>query len=348
MRLLIVKMSSLGDVVHTLAAVSDAAAAFAGREVLEIDWVVEEAFAPIAARHPAVSRVIPIAWRRWRQDLWGSRAAWGAFLRRLRGQRYDLVLDAQGLVKSAVVSALARSRRRAGLSWRSAREPASSLVASRRIRVLRGAHAVDRLRDLFAGALDYRVPATAPAFGLPRAASPSGRCVLLHGTTWASKQWPMRFWRELARYAAAAGLEVVVPWGDDVERRQAERIVDGTGGRVLDRMDLDSLIDELGAASLVVGVDTGLAHLAAAQAVPAVVLFGATSSDLTGCRGPRVRNLQATFPCSPCLRRTCGYRGPLPSWQGETVEPGCYGSLSPEPVWRAAEDLVDADRVLHL
>lgn len=348
MRLLIVKTSSLGDVVHTLAAVSDAAAAHAGSEPLEIDWVVEEAFAPIAARHPAVRRVIPVAWRRWRRDLRASRGALRTFLGALRERRYDLVLDAQGLVKSAAITAAARSRRRAGLSWRSAREPLAALAVGRRVRISRDGHAVDRLRALFAAALDYPLPASEADFGLCPRVAPEARCVLLHGTTWASKQWPVAFWRALAGQAAAAGLAVDVPWGDDAERRQADAIAAGTRARVLDRLGLDALMDRLAGAAVVVGVDTGLAHLAAAQGVPTLVLFGSTSSELTGCRGARVRNLQARFPCSPCLRRHCSYTGPLPSWQGQLVTPACYASLPPEAVWRAAEELVDAGRVLHL
>ncbi|MEQ9006202.1 MAG: lipopolysaccharide heptosyltransferase I [Pseudomonadales bacterium] len=346
MRVLIVKMSSLGDVVHTLPAVTDAAAARHGE--LTLDWVVEEAFAPIAARHPAVHRVLPIAWRRWRRDLAGHRGDWRAFVSALRGSDYDLVLDAQGLVKSAAVTVLARGGSRVGLSWGSAREPLASLVLGRPVAVAKGGHAIDRLRQLFAEALGYAMPSHAPDFGLPRPARPNGRCLLLHGTTWPSKLWPTPFWRDLAQRAAAAGFEVVVPWGSDEERVRAGEITAGTPARVLDRLGLDALADELAAASLVVGADSGLAHLAAALGVPTVVLFGATSLALTGCRGRRVANLQSTFACSPCLSRHCRYRGPLPAWQGQPVTPACFGELPPERVWTSAQELLDADRVLHL
>lgn len=336
MRVLVVKMSSLGDVVHALPGVTDAARALGDR--VRFDWVVEEAFAAIPARHPAVDRVLPIAWRRWRGDLRRHRAELAAFLRSLRAQRYDLVVDAQGLIKSAAVTALARGAVKAGLSRASAREGLAALAYRRRVAVPKGGHAVDRVRRLFAGALDYPAPVGEPDFGLTPAARPTGRCVLLHGTTWQSKHWPERFWIDLAQRAGDT-LEVVVPWGDQAERERAERIAAAAPARVLPRGPLAALIDELAGASLVIGVDSGLAHLAAALGVPTLVVYGPTSSALTGSRGARARNLQAGFPCSPCLARQCRYRGPPQPVDGMPVEPACFATLTPERVWRAAAEL---------
>jgi heptosyltransferase-1 len=355
MRVLLVKMSSLGDVVHALPGVTDAAAAREGGAV-SFDWVVEEAFAAIPSRHPAVAEVIPMAWRRWRRGLRGSAPEMRRFLRDLRRRRYDVVLDAQGLLKSAAVVALARGRVRAGLSRTSAREGAASIVYGRPVAVPREHHAVDRIRALFAGALGYPRPAGPPDYGIAgafggRNPGVSRHCLLLHGTTWESKLWPVAFWREIARRAAAAGFEVLVPWENAAEQRRAGEIAAGTAARVLDRRPLAALMEELAGAALVVGVDSGLAHLSAALEVPTVVVYGSTSSALTGCRGVRVRNLQAQFPCSPCLSRVCTYTGPPQTWQGEAVVPACYASLGPDTVWQAATELVsghrDADRLLH-
>lgn len=351
MRVLLVKMSSLGDVVHALPGVSDAARA---RGVV-FDWVVEEAFAAIPARHPAVADVIPIAWRRWRRDLAGNRGELGSFVARLRQRRYDLVLDAQGLIKSAAVTALARGLK-AGLSRQSAREGAASFAYRQQIVVPRQRHAIDRIRLLFAEALGYPPPAGVPEYRIAaadaRREDEPRRCFLLHGTTWPSKLWPVRFWRELAGRAAADGFDVVVPWADETERRRAREITDGTRATVLERMPLAALIEALAGASLAVGVDSGLSHLAAALEVPTVAIYGSTDSALTGLRGARVRNLQADFPCSPCFSRICTYRGPEQRRQGTLVEPACYASLPPERVWQAAGDLLgrsgDADRILHL
>lgn len=356
MRVLLVKTSSLGDVVHTLPGVTDAVAVL-GAGAVTFDWVVEEAYAAIPARHPAVSEVIPMAWRRWRRDIGSSSAEMRTFLARLRQRRYDMILDAQGLMKSAAVTVLARGRTRTGLSRTAAREGTASLFYRRQLAVPRDRHAVERTRALFAGALGYDRPEAPPDFGIAPSPAAGGRgarprCLLLHGTTWESKHWPLRFWREIARRAQAAGYRVLVPWGDDGERRRAGEIAAGTGAVVADRMPLAGLADMLAGASLVVGVDSGPAHLAAALAVPTVVIYGSTSSALTGCRGRRVRNLQARFPCSPCLSRTCSYRGPEQTWQGETVVPACYATVSPEAVWEAVTELVtgaaDADCLLHI
>ncbi|HEX7034223.1 MAG TPA: lipopolysaccharide heptosyltransferase I [Pseudomonadales bacterium] len=345
MRVLLVKMSSLGDVVHALPAVTDAAAALGPS--LELHWVVEEAFAAIPARHPAVAEVIPVAWRRWRRNLGGSRGEMRAFLRRLRSRRYDLVLDAQGLLKSAAICALARGPA-AGFARRSAREGAAALFYRTPVAVPRGQHAVDRLRQLFACALRYPLPPSAPQFGLTAAASAESprqrQCVLLHGTTWASKEWPVRFWRELAARAAEADFEVLVPWGNDAERARAHGIADGTAARVLDREPLERLTARLAAAELVVGVDSGLTHLAAALGVPTVAVYGSTAPQLTGVRGPRAVALAASEPeCVPCLRRECTYQGPALTWRGAPVRPDCYASVSPERVWRASRALVAAE-----
>lgn len=354
MRILLVKMSSLGDVVHALPGVSDAAAILGAETTF--DWVVEEAFAAIPARHPSVSEVIPVAWRRWRRNLPAGCADMRAFAGRLRQRRYDVVLDAQGLVKSAVVTALARGRIKAGLSRASAREGMASLAYQRQVAVPREHHAIDRIRALFAGALGYRPPAGPPEYGIRRAPAATRpparpRCLLLHGTTWESKLWPVPFWREIAERAAREGYEVAVPWGSEEERVRARQMVDGTSAGLLDRRPLADLVEELSTAAVVVGVDSGLAHLAAALEVPTVVIYGSTSSALTGVRGSRVRNLQADFACSPCLSRVCRYQGPERTWQGERVVPACYATVTPDVVWAAAVALTsrpgNADRLLH-
>lgn len=353
MRVLVVKMSSLGDVVHTLPALADAWAALEGR--VTFDWVVEEAFRAIPERHPAVTEVIPIAWRRWRRRLRDSGGELRRFAARLRRERYDLVIDAQGLVKSAAVTALARRRSSAGLDRASAREGAASLVYRRRIHVSRDRHAVDRVRMLFAGALGYPPPAGPPDFGFrdaSRVDAGSGACVLLHGTTWPSKQYPLDGWVKIARLAAAAGHRVLVPWGDEAERQRAERLAAAAPAEVLDRQPLAALADTLAGAAVAIGVDSGLTHLAAALDVPTVGIYGPTSSRLTGVRGGRARSLQADFPGAPCLSRPCRDPGQPSRRRSQAVDPACYASLPPERVWGAAEALLTerehADRLLHL
>lgn len=338
MRVLLIKMSSLGDVVHALPAVTDAAA-----HGVVFDWVVEEAFAAIPQAHPAVQRVLPIAWRRWRKQLARERGAMAGFARTLREEHYDLILDAQGLIKSAAVNLLGRSSRRAGLNFTSAREPWSAFACNRRVTVAMGDHAVSRLRALFAGALGYEMPETTPDFGLSPAEERSARiCLLLHGTTWASKHWPESMWRALAEDLVAAGWQVSLPWGGDEERQRAERIAAAAEGiDVLPALSLAELGDRIGQAGLVVGVDSGLTHLAGAKGRPTVVVYGSTSAVRTGALGDRVVNLQSELACAPCLNRTCRYRGETLRWRGEAVQPACYAQLSPERVRDEAMRLLE-------
>jgi heptosyltransferase I len=324
MRILVIKTSSLGDVLSTLPAVTDARRV---RPDLEIDWAVEEAFAPAPAWHPGVSRVIPVNLRRWRRRLAAREIA--AFLRQLRERRYDLIVDAQGLLKSALLALIARGPT-CGFDTSSAREGLAALLYGRRASASWELHAVDRQRQLFARALDYPVPETPPDFGLARPkrkGKPS--LILLHGATWTTKRWPESHWMALARLALAEGVEPRLRWQDAGEREQAERIAaSAPGTRVLPAPDLESLRAVIAEASVAAANDSGPAHLAAALGIPSVTLYGATRAEHNGTVGPRQVHLSAEFPCSPCRNRICSYRGP------SAVTPACYASLPPERVWR--------------
>lgn len=342
LRALIIKTSSLGDVVHTMAAVTDAAACIPG---IRFDWVVEEAFAALPALHPAVDRVIPVAIRRWRHD--PLRAVYSGelirFHRQLRVHRYDKVLDAQGLIKSAFIARMAQGTRY-GLDRRSAREPLASLAYQHRVNVSRRGHAIRRLRKLFSECLGYSLPSGQISFGidlsrLPPPANDQPFVVLLHGTNWTSKEWPEEYWIELVSLCAREGLESWLPQATETQRLRAINIAKHCpSARVLPAMELLQLTSLLSAARAVVGVDTGLAHLAAALEVPSVLLFGATDPARTGAKARYCRNLSADFTCAPCLQRHCSYAGP------SAVEPACFGLLSPSLVMRALEVEIEKRR----
>ena len=331
MRLLVVKLSSLGDVVHALPAVTDASRAIAD---LEVHWVVEEAYRDIPALHPAVSRVIPIALRRWRRSWRGAVAEIGDCISALRRDTYDVVLDAQGLIKSSVVAGLCRGVR-AGFDRASAREPLAAIGYRSGIAVAKGYHAIDRQRALFAGALGYRCPTAPLDYGLLRANPSRAGVVLAHGTTWASKRWPEAFWVELACRLMRSGIAATLPWGSDVERDRARRIAAGAPGAVVaERTDLRGMIDLLRRSAAVVSVDSGIGHLAAALGVPTIAVYGPTDPNLTGCRGEAVESLPAQFECAPCLARRCAYRGEPRVVAGARVEPPCFSTVTPERVWQ--------------
>jgi heptosyltransferase-1 len=332
MRLLIVKTSSLGDILQTLPAITDATTA---RPDLTIDWLVERAFAAAPAWHPQISDVIPIEFRRWRRrpDL-GEIAQ---LIRRLRERRYDLIIDAQGLLKSALLMLLARGPA-VGFDFSSAREGVVSLLYGRRAHASWELHAVDRQRRLFAQALGYPLPQTAPDYGLPRSARPErSRLLMLHGATWATKRWPEIYWSELANLAAAAGIEPVLRWHDRAERESAERIAAAAPGtRVIPAPNLETLRRVIAESSIVAANDSGPAHLAAALGVPSVTLYGATRPEHNGTLGPGQIHLAADFPCSPCRNRVCTFRGPAP------VTPACYATLPPARVWQELQQLLES------
>lgn len=341
MRVLLIKTSSLGDVIHALPALTDAARALPG---IQFDWVVEEGFAEIPAWHPAVAEVIPVAVRRWRKNLWQTvkTGEWRRFKQRLRAKPYDLVIDAQGLLKSAWLTRYTDAPV-AGLDKNSAREPLASRFYDQTHAVPRGQHAVERLRQLFGQALGYAVPAGLGDYGLDRArlCSTAGDnppyVLFLHGTTWDSKHWPELYWRQLAERMAGLGLQVHLPWGNPVEKARAERIAQGLEHAVvLPRLNLAGVAQVLANAQACVAVDTGIGHLAAALDVPTLSLFGPTNPGLTGAYGSSQVHLAADYPaCAPCLQKKCTYQPTDEDRRQFDLKrewPVCFTRLNPERV----------------
>ncbi|MFK8047178.1 MAG: lipopolysaccharide heptosyltransferase I [Halioglobus sp.] len=289
MRVLIVKMSSLGDVIHTLPALNDAVAAIPG---IRFDWVVEEAFAEIPAWHPAVDRVFPIALRRWRKKPMKNFRGpeWKKFRTSIGRRQYDLVIDAQGLLKSAMVARLVNAPRY-GMDKRSVREQLASLFYHHAIAVPKKLHAVERTRMLFAQSLNYPIPTSQGDYGV-RSNLKYGSdklpasLLFFHGTARAEKLWPVDHWIELARLLEAKNFKLWLPWGSEKERQRADHIAGSVNNaEVLPKLNLLGLASMLMEVDGVVAVDTGLAHLSAALDVPTVSLYGPTDIDLIGAYG---------------------------------------------------------------
>ncbi len=280
--LLFIKTSSLGDVVHQMPAVTDAARNVPG---LRMAWVVEEAFAPLARLHPAIAEVIPVATRRWRKQVF-QRATWhevAGFAARLRESDFDKVIDTQGLIRSALMAKLASGERH-GYDAQSIREPLAARFYDVTHTVSRALHAVKRNRLLTGLALDYQ-PQGAVDYGLPRPqrAAAAPYAVLLHGTSRPAKEWPEADWIALGLALQRRGLDLVLPWGSEAERLRSERLAAAIpNSRVLPRQSLDGTAQVIAGAAIVVGVDTGLLHLAAAYRVPLVAIFISTDPGLTG------------------------------------------------------------------
>jgi len=277
--LLFIKTSSLGDVIHHMPAVTEARVR---RPELRIAWVVEKALAPLARLHPAVDEVIPVAGREWRRGkAWGEI---GAFFRALRARHYDAIIDTQGLIKSAVIARVARGTRH-GYDPQSIKESFASRFYEVCHSVERQQHAIARNRALTGLALGY-APEGAPDYGLNRMrlAEPwaAPYAVLLHATADPGKEWPETKWRALVE-ALSRDIDVVLPYGDNRERARGQRIASGLDrARVPERQPLDGVARLIAGASFVVGVDTGLLHLAAALGVPLVAVFAGSEPGLTG------------------------------------------------------------------
>ena len=291
MRVLIVKVSSLGDIIHTLPAVTDAKQAHPN---LVFDWVVEENFTEIPSWHPAVDRVIPVAIRRWRKSPMRTylNHEFRAFKRALQGTRYDLVIDAQGLIKSGIISRMSRGLT-IGLSNRTVREPLAALFYNKAYSVPWTEHAVDRVRQLFSRALQYQYDADSISYGIDRAKLktttenvPGKTVVFLHGTTRVNKYWPKENWRKLAKLAIAYGYDVFLPWGTSEEKKRAEFIGEGNlNVKILGKKSLSDLAVVIIKSKGVIAVDTGLGHLAAALSKSTVSLYGPTNPALCGTYG---------------------------------------------------------------
>jgi heptosyltransferase-1 len=284
--ILFIKTSSLGDVVHHMPALTDARKAHPDAT---FSWLVEEAFAPLVRLHPAIDTVIPVASRRWRKSLYAPAtiAEIRASFRNIRAQRYDEIVDTQGLLRTAILTRAACGMRH-GYDASSVREPLASLFYDVRHRVERDMHAVERNRILSGLALGY-APDEAPDFGLDRARigkdSTSRYGLLLHATARREKQWPNADWIAFAKLFAQR-FELLLPWGTEAERARSEYIAAAVpGARVPDRAPLDQIAKLIAGAQFVVGVDTGLLHLAAALGVPVVAIFAGSKPALTGPMG---------------------------------------------------------------
>lgn len=292
-KLLIVKLSSLGDVVHAMPAVQDLRAAY---PQAQCDWVVEPGFAPLVRRCEGLHRVLECDLRRWRKQPFAAstRQAWRAFKAELQAQAYDAVLDLQGLSKSALIAWLARTTPNglryamANATTGSSYEAPTRWVADRAIALAPDVHAMVRARRLCAAALHY-TPQGPARYGLRSAAShpavPLGQPVvaLVHGTSRADKQWPQTHWVELAQRLHASGYRVALAQGSDAEGATSQAIAAQVQDAIVwPRMAIDSVCDALAACAGVVGVDSGLSHIATALDLPHVQIYNFDTAWRTG------------------------------------------------------------------
>jgi heptosyltransferase-1 len=298
MNVLIVKLSSMGDIISTLPAISDARQA---KPSISFDWVVEEGFAEIPRLHPAIVKVTPIALRRWRKHPFSritiKEAAY--FVKSLRSRNYDVIIDAQSLLKSALVAKIAHGDSYYGLDRQSARESLAACFYRYKFNISKQMHAVERIRMLFARSLGYQLDNTPPNYGIVLNLSTNiteKYLVFAHGSSRNNKCWQSNKWIELVLLAKASGFTVKLPWGSHEEFLRANEIAKSADNCiVLPQLSLIEMAQVISAAHGVVAVDTGLGHLTAALGTPSVSLYGPTNPNLAGTYGKNQLHLTNMF-----------------------------------------------------
>lgn len=354
MKILIVKLSSLGDVVHAMAAVQDIRQAYPDAR---IDWVVERGFAPLVLRCKGVHRVIPCELRRWRKAMFSpeTRQAWKLFKADLQQDDYDAVIDLQGLSKSALVSRLARltpSGKRYGMANQtegSSFEAPARWVADVAVTLPARSHAVTRSRQLCAQALGYTLPfylsfglLAQKDKGLPATKQVAlrtglqGLVALVHGTSRADKCWPLDHWRELGARLNAVGYMVALPHGSAAEEAVCHDIAAGlTHAQVWPRLALDALTDSLANCDGLIGVDSGLSHIAVALDLAHVQIY---NFDTAWRTGPLAE--QQTTAGGPPPRQVSVFAQPTPSvdriWQAWQAVCAAAQARVATPTYRAS------------
>jgi heptosyltransferase-1 len=320
-KVLIVKTSALGDVVHALPVLAWLKSA---DPLMEIDWLVEEGFASLLEGHPLLRRVHRLGLKRWRRKGWGTALRGiGRTLGALRKEKYDLVLDLQGNSKSGLFTLMSGAAKRYGFNRDGVREWPNLLATNRKVELGPDIHHISE-RSLAVARAAFPAGKEAPLAGpmhvLPEAAEAVERqlaelgldrqalVVLQYGTTWTTKLWPLDSWKALAgRLCDEEGLLPVLIWGNDTELEACRAICRGCRDQAIiwPRGSLPELVALLRKADLVVGGDTGPIHIAAAVGTPTVSLFRVTDATRNGPRGKEHIRLQAPLDCSPCLRKWC-------------------------------------------
>jgi heptosyltransferase-1 len=285
-RILLVKTSSLGDVIHNLPVVNDILQHFPDAQ---IDWVVEESFADIPRLHPKVGQVITVAMRRWRKRLLSLNTLReiSGVIKTLSANKYDVVIDSQGLIKSSIITSLTNGVKH-GYDKESIREASATWCYHQKHHISFQQQAVIRNRTLTALSLNYVVPNNAPDYGIKASVNTdliiNGSYVIgLHGTSRDSKLWPTEYWIALGNQLAERQINLVLPWASEAEYMRAQQISAAIkNATILPKLTIAQVASIISNAQAAIGVDTGLSHLAAALNIPTIAIYTDTNPELTG------------------------------------------------------------------
>ena len=344
MRVLIVRLSSMGDLVHALPALTDAAKA---HSQTRFDWVVDQTFSDVPSWHNAVDKIIQCPPRRGGSALYQSFRS-GKFLpffKQLRQIHYDLIIDLQGDFKGAITAYVANGIV-CGYDGKSVREWGAHFAYRQKIFVAKGQHSITRMRQLMAQALSYPYRDTEPRYEIDRSrltpaplSLSSPYLVFIHSTSWESKCWPVTHWKRLAGIALRAGFSVVLPWGNKKEQERALQIANGHDRIfVLPDLSISQKAFVIANAKATVGCDTGLSHIAAALSIPSVAIYGATDPALCGTIGENQKVMVSHFECVKCHHSKCAYT------KLALFKPACLVEITPEIVWEKLQEVMGRAR----
>lgn len=335
-KILLVKITSMGDLIQMLPALTDAQKAIPG---IQFDWLAETSFQEIPYLHPAIQKVIALPYRQWQKNIYQALKTGEvkAFWQTLRADSYDMVIDAQSNIKSALVTTLARGKK-FGLDRASVREYGAHFAYHKKISISRSLNHVQRMRQLMASFLNYPLPDSPLDYGislqrLPELsfALPEKFIFLAHLASRKEKLWPEEFWQVLIKDLINEGYALVLPWWSKEEKERALRLQGGRSEvQILPPLDLTQKAKVLAQARAAVSLDTGLAHMAAALNIPNVTLYGAIDPAQVGAIGEGQIHLSATAPaCAPCGRMHCSYEG------GNFPYSPCLETIKPAAVLQA-------------
>lgn len=338
MKILLIKLSSMGDLIQMLPGLTDAALAVPG---VQFDWVVEESFKEIPLLHPNVHQIITIPYRRWKKEgiNWSEvRSIW----KQLRSQRYDKIIDAQSNIKSAFVTSLTKGKK-FGLDKTSVREFGAHLAYHHKTSINRKQNHAERMRQLMSSMLGYPLPKYIADYGIKQDnlpvldfELPINFIFINHLCSNKYRLWPEPYWAEVIADLVASGYDIVLPWWSVEEKERMLRLK-GDNPRIhtIPPLNLPQKASVLAKARAAISVDTGLAHMAASLNVPNVCLYGPTAAQFTGTVGHKQIHITASGPdCMPCLRTTCHYQGP------SQFKVPCMETIKPRQVLQAFYELM--------
>ncbi len=340
-KILLVKITSMGDLIQMLPALTDAANAIPG---IKFDWLAEESFQEIPRLHPSIDKIIALPYRRWKKNI--SQAIKSGeinrFWRELRSNHYDMVIDAQSNLKSALVSLLARGSKY-GLDSKSVREYGAQFAYSNKIAISRMQNHTERMRQMLAIFLAYEQPTTQVDYGVSKAhlpsldfALPEQFVMVIPIASCNNKLWPEQYWQEVIHDIAGSGYDVVLPWWSTEEKERALRLKkDSLRIHLLPTLTLTQKASVLAQAIAAISVDTGLAHMAAMLNIPNITLYGSSDPNHCGTMGREQIHIKASGPsCSPCAQAKCTYRGL------SQYEPACLATITPGQVLSSFYELM--------